>query len=170
MRAFTLPALFLFFSAAGLFGQTAAVTTSASTYSSVGGQVTFNVTLNYPSGAVPSLAVKPPGDTWAFVSAAGTNVPTVAPAAGETTLSTDPASYLGFTYFSPPASPATFSFVISYPAGLTGNQTISFTAEYRLNGSRTVLTVPSITLAAAQGGTLSVPTISTLSVHCTFWV
>jgi hypothetical protein len=162
MKAFTFPAFVLILSTVGLFGQTASVTTSASTYSSVGGQVTFNVTLNYPSGAVPSLAVKPPGDTWAFVSAAGTNVPPVAPAAGDTTLSTDPVmAYLGFAYIDPPASPATFSFVLSYPAGLAGNQTIAFVADYRLNGSRTVLTVPSITLAAAQGGSSSAPTIST---------
>ncbi len=147
------PFLFLFASlvfAASAVAQTYSVTADSTTYSSAAGQLTFNVTLTYPSGAIPSIAAKPPGGDWAFVSVSGTNVPTIPPAAGETTDPSDPDSAFNFAYSSPPAGgAASFSFVISYPAAMTGNKSVTFVADYRLNGVRTVVPVSAIVFAPA---------------------
>ncbi len=134
------------------------VTATPSTYASGGGQVLLNVTLSYPTNAVPSLAAKPPANTWAYVSATGTNVPTVQPRLNDTTDPTDPNSTLGFTYTDPPATSAAFSFVVSYPAGLTGDQVMTFSGAYRLDGVLTTVTVPAITLTLATSS--SIPAIT----------
>ncbi len=136
-----------------------AVTTTATSFAPGGGQITFNVTLNYPANSVPSLGVKPPTSAWAYVSDAGANGPTIKPSPGDTTDPADGSSTFGFSYITPPVSPATFSFVLSYPAGLTGSQTIAFAANYRLGGTLTPVSVASITIGAA-----SAPTITTQPV------
>ena len=132
--------------AALTIGPPYSVTTNSTMYSTAGGQITFNVTLNYPAGAVPSIGAMPPSATWAYVSGAGTDMPSVTPKAGDTTDPTDSATAFGFTYSAPPTNRAVFSFILSYPAGLTGSQVIAFTANYRLNGTLTPVTVAPITL------------------------
>lgn len=136
------------------------VTASSATYSTTGGQITFNVTMTYPAGAIPSISAKPPGGAWAYVSASGTNVPSVLPQDGDTTDPTDPTSALGFTYSAPPSGSASFSFVISYPSGLSGVQTVTFTGNYRLNNVLTQVSVPAISLSAQSGGSVVAPLIS----------
>ncbi|MEY4689319.1 MAG: hypothetical protein RIR76_3342 [Verrucomicrobiota bacterium] len=160
MKRFIASLLIAVFSAGTAFAQSATVTSSDTTYASTGGQITFNVTMTYPAGAVPSFSAKPPGGAWAYVSAAGTNVPSVPPQAGETTDPTDPDSVFGFTYSAPPSGSASFSFVMSYPAGISGNQTVTFSADYRLNGVRTPLSVAAITLTSGSSSS-TVPVIST---------
>lgn len=146
-------------SAAPGFGQTATVTTNTSVCSPSGGQITFNVSLSYPTNAVPSVAVKPPTSTWVYVSDSGANVPSVRPTAGDTTDPADSASDFGFSYVAPPSNSVSFSFVLSYPAGLTGNQVMKLSGDYRLNGVRTPYTLSAITLTLAAGS--NPPTIVT---------
>lgn len=140
--------------ALSLPAQSATVTSSTVVYSAAGGEVTLNVALTFPNGAVPSFWAKPPGDAWIYAGDSETNAPTVRPSIGETTVAADANSNFGFTYFSPPANSAAFSFVLSYPAGLSGSQTLTFGADYRLDGVRTVLVVPAITLVPAVGPTI----------------
>jgi Immunoglobulin domain/Immunoglobulin I-set domain len=134
------------------------VTTASPNYSASGGQVTFNVSLSFPAGAIPSIDAKPPASTWAYVSESGANIPNIKPNAGDTTDPAVSSSVFGFIYISPPSGSAAFSFVVSYPAGLTGNQVIALTADYRLNGVRTPVTVAAITLSPVSGDVA--PTVS----------
>ena len=122
-------------SAISLLAQTYTVTPSVTNYAAAGGQVTFTVNLSYPAGAgAVSFSAKPPGAGWAHVATAGTNPPAVSPAAGETTDPADPASVLGWSYQDiPPNGTASFTFTVSYPAGLTGSQAISFKGQYNAN-------------------------------------
>src|SRR5262249_45023539 len=87
-------------------------------YLAGGGAMTFTATLNYSSTVtVPGLSlIAPPG--WKFVSVGGVNPPTIAPRAGDE-------GEMNFTYVGAPAGLATFTVTLSYPAGLTGNQTFS---------------------------------------------
>lgn len=129
--------------------QTATVTPSALTYDATGGQITFSVGMTYPAGVVAAgFAAKAPTATWVYVSTGGTNVPGVTPGVGETVDPTNSASEFGWTYSSdpgPPASPVSFTFVLSYPAGLSGNQTFTFSGHTRL-GVLTPITIAPITL------------------------
>lgn len=160
MKGLITSLLVAFALAGSAFAQSVTVTPSATTYSSTGGQITFNVTMTYPAGAIPSFSVKPPGGAWAYVSSSGANVPSVPPQEGETTDPTDPTSVLGFTYSAPPSGSASFSFVVSYPSGLTGNQAVTFAADYRLNSILTPIAVSSITLTSGSSGATA-PVIST---------
>jgi hypothetical protein len=99
--------------------QTATVTPSASTYSAAGGSITFTVNLTYTgTQSALGLAVGSAPSGWTFGATAGTNVPEVKPGAGDT-------GNFDFTYTTIPASPASFTFTVNYPAGLTGSQTFS---------------------------------------------
>lgn len=135
---------------------TATVTPSVTTYSAVGGNITFTVSLGY-SGSLSGLqivAIPPTG--WTYLSATGANVPQ---------LALDPndllgADGVGFTYTSFPVSPATFSFTVSYPAGMTGNKSITgiqaaFTDE--ASDLVSIVNLSAITLSPAP----SAPVITT---------
>ena len=150
--AFLLPAL-------TTWAQTYSVSASSSTYSSAGGNVTLTASLAYPANVTGvSLGAKPPGGTWKFVSAspAEGSEPLVRPTANDVTDPADPGSEFGFSYRDVIANSASFSFVLNYPAGLSGNQTITFRGHYNLDGTHDV-TVASVVLTP----TPEAPTIVT---------
>ena len=93
--------------------QTAAISPSAATYDPAGGTTTFTVTLNYPgvASAIGFSVVAPWG--WTFGAVGGTNVPTVAPGAGDT-------GEFDFVWSSIPASPVRFTFTTTCAAGFSG--------------------------------------------------
>lgn len=159
MKKILLLAAVIFAGAVSGFSQTATVTPSVTTYDPAGGQITFTVNLSYPAdvGAV-GFAAKPPVATWAHVSTGGSNVPGLKPAVGETTDPAVASSELGWTYpeeAGPPAASASFTFVLSYPAGLTGNQVFAFSGHTRLAGVRTDISVASLTIGAPVAPTFS---------------
>lgn len=91
--------------------------------------MTFSVTLSY-TGTASALGLNIDGVPagWSFASVSGSNVPQVAPNSGDT-------GSFGFTYTSIPSSPASFSFTVNYPAGLSGNQTFSgISGIFRIGG------------------------------------
>ena len=142
-------------SALSAWAQTYTVTPSATSYSSAGGNLTFTVSLAYPATvSTVSFGAKPPAASWKYVSVGGTNVPGLAPVANDTTDPADSGSIFGFTYLSDPntgllpTSPVSFTFVLNYPAGLTGNQVITFRGDYRNAGVLTPVTVASVTLTS----------------------
>lgn len=147
MKKLLLLAAAAWLSALTLPAQTFTVTPNTTTYSPGGGQVTISVSLTYPAGSIPLLEAKPPASTWVHVGTSGTNVPSVLPNAGDTTDAADPNSKWGWSYQEPPTSPANFTFTISYPAGLSGNQVIALNGGYRANNNPlTAVTVAPITL------------------------
>jgi hypothetical protein len=124
------------------------VTSNVTQYQAAGGQATFTVNLTYPAGAgAVSFSAKPPGAAWAHVSTAGTNPPQISPQAGETTDPADAASVWGWSYQDIPLNgTASFTFTISYPAGLTGSQAITFKGQYNASNVSTPVTIASVTL------------------------
>ena len=128
-----------------LAANTATVVPSVTSYSAAGGNISFSVTLGYTT-AIAGLdftVTTPTG--WKYLSSAGTNVPQTTPLADDLG-----SSGLGFAYSAFPTSPATFSFTLSYPAGMTGSKTISaiqasFTDE--ATGAVSVVNVSNITIA-----------------------
>ena len=126
-RRFALHILFLLAAAAvGVRAQTATLTSSASTYPATAGQVTLSVSINYTSVAAPTalgFTIELPSG-WALVSTSGTNVPEIRSRAGDV-------GALEFAYASAPAGSASFTVVVSHPAGMSGNQTIRGSGLYR---------------------------------------
>lgn len=144
--------------------QSASLSVSPTTYSGSGGQVTVTATVNYGGGSPSAIGLQvnlPNG--WAFVSQSlpGGATASAAPSAGDSTLSW---AFSGF-----PATQLQWSFVVSYPSAMTGDQTIAIDSSqsaYRpgpvaLSGSTTVHQppAPQITSAgsanAAAGQTFS---------------
>jgi hypothetical protein len=123
------------------------LTTPTSTYVAAGGTLTLTATITYSVSptALGGTIFVPSG--WSLASTGGANVPNSAPAVGSTTQ-------LDYAYFSFPASTAQFTIVLNYPAGLTGNQTITSSFQYRsptqnFTPAAIVLT-PTSTLSATQ--------------------
>jgi len=121
------------------------ITPSSATYSSAGGQVRFDVILNWPTGTVdsptiPSLRINPPGSEWRYLGVGGTNIPEIVPNVGDSTTPSLPDTGFGFSWYSnPPASGyASFSFVLSYPPNLTSNPIIGVSANYQQGGTKTI--------------------------------
>lgn len=128
--------------------QTFTVTPASLQYSPGGGEMSFTVNLSYPADvAVVSFHAKPPGAGWKFVSTGGSNVPQISPVANDTTDPADPLSVFGWAYQTVVPNSASFTFVVQYPAGLTGSQNLSFGGNYRINSTSTVVTTPSIALS-----------------------
>lgn len=100
-----------------------------------------------------ALVAKPPTAAWTYLSSGGTNVPEVKPVAGDTTDSPTSADGFGWTYLDqldPPATSVSYTFVLSYPPGLTGNQVIAIAGHSRLTGAPLVpIPVASVTLTPA---------------------
>ncbi len=106
--------------------QTASMTASSTTYPDAAGQVTLSVSINYASVAAPTaigFTIDLPTG-WALVRTAGSNIPEIRPRAGDI-------GALEFAFTSFPGGSASFSVVVSHPAGLSGNQTIRGTGLYR---------------------------------------
>jgi hypothetical protein len=121
----------------------AAFTANTASYSTGGGTLTLTSTLTY-TGQTPTVyafSVQLPVG-WKFVSqslGAGVSA-SVSPAVDDNVLEW---AFSGF-----PANQLSWTFIVSYPAGLSGNQSIMVqTAQYR--SPTTNLTVAPITLAAA---------------------
>ena len=121
---------------------TATVTPSVTSYSTAGGNLSFNVALGY-TAAIAGLdftVTTPTG--WQYLSSTSTEV---APVKGDLG-----AFGLDFAYVSFPSNLATFSFTLSYPSGMSGSKAItaiqaSFTDE--TTGAVSVVTIPDITIA-----------------------
>ncbi len=145
--------------AARVVAQTATVTPSASTYNATGGQITFTVSLSYPANvSAVGFAAKPPAATWVYVSTGGTNIPGLQPKVNDITDPANSDSEFGWTYpeeAGPPASSASFTFVLSYPSGLAGNQTFAFSGHTRLAGVRTDISVPSLIIGPPVSPTIT---------------
>lgn len=128
--------------------------------------MTFTVTLNYPANvSAVSFSAKPPSGSWLHVATGGTNVPAIKPNTGDNTNPADANSVFGWSYVDVVPNSASFTFVVSYPSGLTGNQTINFAADYRLNGERSTITVSPLTLTATT--TQTAPTFVSQPVDAT---
>lgn len=114
-----------------------------------------------------ALLAKPPAATWTYLSTGGANVPEVKPFENDTTDSPNSADGFGWSYLDqldPPANSVSFTFVLRYPPGLTGNQVVTFSAHSRLTGaSLTSITVPSLTFTP----TPAAPTITTQPANAT---
>ncbi len=127
---------------------TVTVTPSATSYSAAGGNLTIAVSLSY-TGSLAGLdfELKTPVG-WKFTSVSGTNVPQIAPTPDDLG-----AAGLAFAYSSIPTASASFSFVVSYPANLTGDQVLSsikasFTADDAAS-TVSVVNAASVTLTPA---------------------
>jgi hypothetical protein len=104
-------------------GPTASLTPSVTTYVSGGGTVTFTATISYTTQPTAlGFAVGLPAG-WSY--AGGANEPSIKPDVGTTgTLEWAYSGNFG-------TGSSTFTFTANYPAGLTGNQTITASAVYR---------------------------------------
>jgi len=111
-----------------------------------GGVLTFNATVTYstPPGVLAFSATLPAG--WSYSASGGVNEPPVKPA--DLTTGT-----LSWAYITTPASPATFSFNVNYPASLTGLQPLTTTSITRdTAGSAAVPTTgPTVKLVVPTG-------------------
>ncbi len=125
------------------------VSPSATTYLAAGGNLTLTVNLSYGSSisALDLSLTTPTG--WKYVSASGTAVPQTSPQPGDLGQ-----GGLAFVYTAMPVSPASFSFTVSYPAGMSGNKSLTlvganFTDE--TTSAVTAITAPNITLTSTGG-------------------
>jgi Immunoglobulin I-set domain. len=147
--------LLLFFAAALVASAqpSATLTANAGTYEPAGGTLTFTSTLTY-TGLTPSVyafSVQLPTG-WKLVSQSlGAGL-----TASASPIANDNLLEWAFSAF--PANQASWSFVVTYPAGTSGAQTVSVvTAQYR--SPITNLIVPAITFTAA------VPSAPSITSH-----
>jgi len=132
---------------------TVAITPSSSGYSTAGGSITFTVTLTYAAAqSALGFTVTAPAN-WSYGATGGPNSPSVTPNNGDS-------GEFDFAYTSIPASPVSFTFTATYPAGLTGSQAFGSISGYFRpssgSGLQTV-TAQNIVLALTQ----SPPVITT---------
>jgi len=115
------------------WAQTATFETSSPSYSSFGGSATFDISFDYTGQSLSTMGVNiqlPNG--WSFASSSGSNVPPIGPNAG-TTVSAE------FAYFSVPSNSISFSVILNYASGLTGEQEIKGNILYKVSGNSTSL-------------------------------
>ena len=126
---------------------TATVVPSASSYSAAGGTITFTVSLGYSASLSGlDLHLNTPSN-WVYGSTAG-SIPGISPDVGNSAG----ADGFDFLYSSIPASPVGFTFVVTYPSGMTGDKVITniratFTDE--ITSVASIITVPNITITPA---------------------
>jgi hypothetical protein len=134
--------LALIFTAPQARAQSATLTANTATYDSTGGTVTFTSTLTYSvTPTAYAFSVQLPAG-WTFVSQSlGSGLSASAsPAANDNLLEW---AFSGF-----PATQTSWTFQVSYPAGLSGDQVVSVTtAQYR--SPLTNLSVGSVSLTRA---------------------
>lgn len=105
-----------------------------------GGTRTFTATTTgYESLTSLGWSVELPTG-WSYVS--GTEEPGVKPVAGQT-------GSLDWAYVTVPASPATFSFTVSYPAGVASDQTVTAAVVARNGGTPQNVASDAVVLTAA---------------------
>lgn len=146
MKKVLLASLFVLLSLGRVWAQTLTVSPSTNVYNSTGGEIVFTVALSFPAaGTSPSgkqtgstvvaFAAKPSNAGWEFVSSGGSNTTFLTePDLGDTTVPDSPDSSFGWSYANTTvlsAGQASFTFVLKYPAGLTGPQSIAFSGHYR---------------------------------------
>ncbi|MGD1030285.1 MAG: immunoglobulin domain-containing protein [Opitutaceae bacterium] len=132
---------------------TVAITPSSGGYSAAGGSITFTVELTYavPQSALGFTVVAPAN--WSYGATGGPNSPSVTPNAGDS-------GEFDFAYTSIPASPVSFSFTATYPAGLTGSQSFgSISGYFRPSSGSGLQTIPASNVVLTLA--LSAPTITT---------
>lgn len=117
---------------------TASLIANASTYSPAGGNLTFTASMSYPGLTLTAIgwSIQLP-ENWTFVSQ--TASASTSPVAGD--------NFLEWSFSSIPSSQLAFSFTTSYPAGLSGSQTVSVTEAY-YRAPLTYLSAPPVVLAA----------------------
>src|SRR4051812_11846195 len=107
---------------------TVSVTPSSTVLTAAASQITVTVNLNY-SGAVSaldfSLTTPAASGAWKVPVVVGPNVPQTIPEPDDLG-----AGGLGFVFTDIPPQTATFSFVLAYPAGMTGQKVLSYTANF----------------------------------------
>ena len=137
---------------------TATLTASPTAFGATAGQNGFSASIRYAAGVTPTAlgftGNLPEG--WAQVSTGGAQAPQIRPPRGAT-------GALEYAYTTSPATPATFTVTVSYPAGLSGNRTISSSAVDRdttLVGAL-ILALPDLTLTGPAAVTPAAPTITT---------
>jgi len=101
---------------------------ASTTYSPIGGTITFDLSFDYSGEVLSALGAflsLPSG--WTYAEVSGANIPPVI---------SDGSSfgYVEFAYFSIPADGINFSFTLNYPAGLTTYQNISGSVPYKISG------------------------------------
>lgn len=134
-------------SAVAARAQTVVLSPNTSVLDQGGGNVTFTATVSYPSGSSTVAFSAPLPTGWAYVSGtnvAGTNPgePLITPAAGRT-------GTLEWAFVNAPASPATFTFVASYPANVVGTLQIQPVVQTRdgTGAAATVVNAPAISIS-----------------------
>lgn len=144
---------------------TATLTASPTAFGATAGQNGFSASIRYAAGVThTALGFTPTAagftgnlpEGWAQVSTGGAQAPQIRPPRGAT-------GALEYAYTTSPATPATFTVTVSYPAGLSGNRTISSSAVDRdmtLVGAL-ILASPDLTLTGPPAVTPVAPTITT---------
>ncbi|MFM8336025.1 MAG: putative Ig domain-containing protein, partial [Opitutaceae bacterium] len=147
--------------AGSALAQSVTVTSSATTYGSVAGQITLTVNFNFatPTSAPTAMAFEitaPAG--WSYGGGYSGDIPAAKPVTG----ATGPLGFAFSDFDTQTPGKVAFSFKVNYDAGLSGTQTFPVTvAQYKDGVVGTVnLTVPNITFTSASGGTVAVPVIS----------
>lgn len=127
-------------SVAATSAQTATLSSQSASLSKSGGVLTITATVTYTGlpSAIGWSVTLPSG--WSYAGA-GSGTPGVAPMNGQT-------GTLDWAFTTIPASPATFSFRVNYPVGLTGTHTIGGSAVFREAGQLRNLSVTSLSLSA----------------------
>jgi hypothetical protein len=112
---------------------TVTVTPSSAVYSPAGSSVTITVNLAYGTLSALDFSLTTPAASgaWKVPSVVGPNVPQTIPQPDDLG-----AGGLGFVYTDIPARAATFTFVLSYPAGMTGQKVVSYTANFSDEGGQ----------------------------------
>jgi hypothetical protein len=127
---------------------TVVVTPSSTTYKSTRASVTVTVNLNY-GGALSaldfSLTTPAASGTWKVPSVAGPNIPQTMPEPDDLG-----ASGLGFVYTDIPAGTANFTFALTYPAGMTGDQVLTYTANFTDESGMVSTVTGKVTLSPAR--------------------
>lgn len=146
LRCFSL-LLFVATALAASAASTALVTPSTTTYASTGSTVTVTVNLNYDlalSALDFSVTTPAASGAWKVPSVVGPNIPQTIP---------DPEDLgsggLGFVFTDIPAHAASFTFILSYPAGMTGEKVIPYTANFTDESGRVVTVKAAIRLSPA---------------------
>ena len=153
-----LAAIAIFASAA--LAQTIVFTPSTTAINPAGGSLTFNALITYtsPPSVLAFSTTLPSG--WIYTSTAGNNIPPITPQV--VPISTPAGTIqgatgtLGWSYITTPASPASFSFTVNYPASLSGVQPLATSSVARATSSSTPVTNSGPTFSLAVPGAASV--------------
>jgi hypothetical protein len=126
-------------SASAFAANSATVTPSSSVYGATASSVTVTVNLTYSAALSAldfTLTTPSASGPWKAPSVSGANVPQTLPSPDDLGV-----GGLGFVYTTIPANTANFTFVLTYPAGMTGNKAVTFVAHFTDESSSAVSTI-----------------------------